>query len=159
LTLLGDKMDIPTVLSSALLAGLVAGLVTLRTTERKIAIENITKQRQLWREKIRDVALRVNTSYINGDTKDLTSQYIEVQLLLNPCDCDDKSILDTILKMIKGAGDSNLNIELSEKLSLLLKHDWERAKLEAKSFRFNIVGLRRISYEKFKENEQPTANN
>jgi len=46
-------VDLPTVLSSAVVAGLVAGLVTLRTSERKIAIENITQQRQLWREKIR----------------------------------------------------------------------------------------------------------
>lgn len=52
-------MDLPTVLSSGVLAGLVAGLVTLRMSERKIAIENITQQRQIWREKIRRLANQI----------------------------------------------------------------------------------------------------
>ncbi|NCB82546.1 MAG: hypothetical protein EOM38_09140 [Bacilli bacterium] len=56
-------MDLSTVLGSGVVAGLVAGLVTLRTTERKIAIENITKQRQLWREKIRAKALETSQAY------------------------------------------------------------------------------------------------
>jgi len=143
-------MDLATVLSSAVLAGVVAGLVTLRTTERKIAIENITHQRQLWREKIRDVALRINTSYINGEKNNLSSHYIEVQLLLNPEDSNDKEILDTIWKMVENSEEKNLHIKLSEQLSLLLKHDWERAKAEAKPFQFNIVGITRVSYQKFK---------
>ncbi|MDL2195310.1 hypothetical protein [Shewanella algae] len=43
-------MDIATVLSSGVVAGLIAGLVSLRTSERQIAIENITKQREIWRD-------------------------------------------------------------------------------------------------------------
>jgi len=51
---------------------------------------------------------------------------------------------------------SNLSIELSEKLSLLLKYDWERAKNEAKpvyfrkSVFFGWGKLKRTSYEKYK---------
>ena len=56
-------MDLPTILSSGVVAGLVAGLVALRTSERKIAIENITQLRTLWRDKVRENALEVTSAY------------------------------------------------------------------------------------------------
>jgi len=147
-------MDLATVLSSGvvagLIAGLIAGLVTLRTSERKIAIENITQQRQLWREKIRNIALRIKTSHQESDKIGLHSQYIELQLLLNPSDSDDKSILDTVWKMIESKNsEGGYHVELGEKLSLLLKHDWERAKREAKPIWFRVRPVKRISYENF----------
>ena len=136
------------ILSSAVVAGLVAGLVTLRTTERKIAIENITQQRQLWREKIREKALEVVQAYKNNDRARIEELYVEFQLLLNPEDGNDIAILDTIWKMQEEEKEhSNLSIELSEKLSLLLKHDWERAKYEAKPVFFWCTNKpKRISY-------------
>ena len=141
-------MDLPTILSSGVVAGLVAALVTLRTTERKIAIENITQQRQVWREKIRELAQRIKDSYQKKDKDDLLSQYVELQLLLNPDDKNDKSILDTVWEMLKEEK-NELHIELAEKLALLLKHDWERAKLEAKPLWYKLKSVKRVSYEDF----------
>jgi len=143
-------LDLPTVLSSAVVAGLVAGLVTLRTSERKIAIENITQQRQLWREKIRDLSLKIKSSYKSGNKDELNAQYVEMQLLLNPQDRDDKCILDTIWAMLEEAESATLHIVLAEKLSLLLKHDWERAKLEAKPVWYRFRKAKRVPYEKSK---------
>jgi hypothetical protein len=143
-------LDLLTVLSSAVVAGLVAGLVTLRTSERKIAIENITQQRQLWREKIRDLSLKIKSSYKSGNKDELNAQYVEMQLLLNPLDRDDKCILDTIWAMLEEAESAKLHIVLAEKLSLLLKHDWERAKLEAKPVWYMFHKVKRVPYEKSK---------
>ena len=143
-------MDLPTILSSGVVAGLVAGLVTLRTSERKIAIENITQQRQQWREKIRDIAQRIKSSYKNDEKEELHSQYVEMQLLLNPEDVDDRSILDTIWSMAEESAPGALHIELAEKLSLLLKHDWERAKREAKPVWYRCSETKRVSYNEFK---------
>ena len=143
-------MDLPTILSSGVVAGLVAGLVTLRTSERKIAIENITQQRQQWREKIRDIAQRIKSSYKNDEKEELQSQYVEMQLLLNPEDDDDRSILDTIWSMAEESAPDALHIELAEKLSLLLKHDWERAKREASPVWFRSSETKRVSYNEFK---------
>jgi len=143
-------VDLPTILSSGVVAGLVAGLVTLRTSERKIAIENITQQRQQWREKIRDVAQRIKSSYKNDEKEELQSQYVEMQLLLNPEDVDDRSILDTIWSMTEESSPGALHIELAEKLSLLLKHDWERAKREAKPVWYRRSEIKRVSYNEFK---------
>jgi len=143
-------MDLPTILSSGVLAGLVAGLVTIRTSERKIAIENITQQRQLWREKIRDIAQRINSSYQLNQQKELIALYVEIQLLLNPEDINDNSILDTLWEMISSEEKDHLNIIFSEKLSLLLKHDWERAKKEAKPIWYLFSTTERIAYKNFK---------
>ena len=143
-------MDLPTILTSGVVAGLVAGLITLRTSERRIAIENITQQRQMWREKIRDSAERIKTSYVNGEKENLQSQYVEIQLLLNPEDKNDKLILDTVWAMSKASESGCLHIELAEKLSLLLKHDWERAKREAKPIWYQFSSIKRVTYESFK---------
>lgn len=142
-------MDLPTVLSSGVLAGLVAGLVTLRMSERKIAIENITQQRQIWREKIRCLANHLKKSYKSGEKDTLHDHYIELQLLLNPEDDNDQSILDTVWEMIEAKGSDDRHIVLSEKLSLLLKHDWERAKREAKPVWHRRCEVKRTSYDQY----------
>jgi len=142
-------MDLATVLSSGVVAGLVAGLVTLRVNERKIAIENITQQRQIWREKIRLKAVEVVKEYASNNKPKIIELYVDFQLILNPEDKLDTSILDTIWKMSQTENDLSLSIELSEKLALLLKHDWERAKNESKPILFGSSEPERITYENF----------
>jgi len=73
-----------------------------------------------------------------------------MQLLLNPEDGDDKCILDTIWQMLEEPEAAKLHIVLAEKLSLLLKHDWERAKLEAKPVWYRFRKVKRVSYDKSK---------
>jgi len=143
-------MDLSTVLGSGVVAGLVAGLVTLRTTERKIAIENITQQRKLWRDKVREKSLEISKAYKGKDGSKLEELYGEFQLILNPEDNDDKSILDTLWEMQQTSENNDLIVEFTEKLALLLKHDWERAKLEAKPMWHFWGKPKRIPYIEFK---------
>lgn len=143
-------MDVATILSSGVIAGIVAGFVTLRTSERNISIENITKQRQVWRDKIRSLTININSSYSKHEHATIKLYYTELQLLLNPDDDNDKDILDTVWGMQEEEFIENLDIELSEKVALLLKHDWERAKLEAKSPIIRIINAHRTSYRVFK---------
>ncbi|MFM5049131.1 hypothetical protein ACEUBW_06700 [Aeromonas veronii] len=143
-------MDIATILSSGVIAGVVAGFVTLRTSERNISIENITKQRQVWRNTIRALAINISSAYLRNERYKIKSYYIELQFLLNPNDDDDREILDTVWEMQEKKQMENLEIEFSEKISLLLKHDWERAKLEARSPLIRIISVFRISYGAFK---------
>lgn len=150
-------MDLTTILSSGVVAGLVAGLVTLRTTERKIAIENITQQRKLWRDKVREKSLEAAKGYKNNDASKLKELYGEFQLILNPEDDNDKSILDTLWQMQNEHKEKDLIIEFTEKLALLLKHDWERAKLEAKPVWHFWGKPKRIPYSKF-ENKRDAKN-
>ena len=51
--------------------------------------------------------------------------------MLNPRDSEDNGILDSICRL-NGLAESNAELdEFSKRVALLLKHDWDRAKLGA----------------------------
>jgi hypothetical protein len=114
------------------IAGIVAAYVAFWNAERKITIDNITKERAKWREKIRETALEVHKAIISGNKEQVAELKSRFRLLLNPEDEEDNKILKLIC--IK---DENERDEKGEMFSIcvsyLLKHDWERAKLESKS--------------------------
>lgn len=141
-------MDI--LFSSAVIAAVVAGFVTLRSNDRKIAAENIIQQRQMWREKIRSISVKICSSYTSNEYHQIPKYYVELQLLLNPTDPDDIDILETVWSMKEAGSGEKLDIVLGEKLALLLKHDWERAKVESKSPWLKIISPTRLSYDSFK---------
>lgn len=127
-------MDIATVLSSGVVAGLIAGLVSLRTSERKIATENITKQREIWRDKVRTKSLDVTNAIENKALSKLCGLYTEFSHLLNPEDTEDLAILSLLWCFKSGDFEEKSHVEFIERVSLLLKHDWERAKQSLGSF-------------------------
>ena len=133
-------MDWGTVLASsgasAVISAVVTGFVARRNSERTIQIENITKERAKWRDKIRELAARVQkASMSKGDTT-FQSELAETRLLFtlnsNPFESEDREILGVIAKLAdwKDAPDKLL-LEFADRVALLLKHDWERAKAEA----------------------------
>ena len=97
-------------------------------------------------------------TYEGNDASRLKELYVEFQLILNPEDKNDKSILDTLWAMQNKDEKNNLLIliEFSEKLALLLKHDWERAKLEAKPLWYSWSKPTRKSYDEFKNKRNAT---
>ena len=125
-------MDLTPFLTSAVVAAFVAGLVTLRTAERKIQIENITQERAKWREKIRANALLVQQFAVTKNNDKLDESRLIFALLLNPHDSEDNAILECI-DGIRTAKDAERTIlEFVGRVAFLLKHDWDRAKSEAK---------------------------
>ncbi|WP_147172712.1 hypothetical protein [Pseudomonas sp. SJZ079] len=150
-------MDIAIVLSSGVVAGIIAGLVTLRTSERKIAIENITKQREVWRDKIRTKSLGVTNAIENKALSELCELYTGFSHLLNPEDMEDFAILSLLWNFKSGRLDEESHLEFIERVSLLLKHDWERAKREAKPWFFFTKEPKRMEYNNF-SNKRSTAN-
>lgn len=150
-------MDIATVLSSGVVAGLIAGLVTLRTSERIIAIENITKQREVWRDKVRSKSLDVTNAIESKNISKLCGLYTEFSHLLNPEDAEDIAILKLLFIFKSGNFEECLHIEFTERVSLLLKHDWERAKREAKTWFFFTKEPERVKYNDF-EHQREAAN-
>jgi len=143
-------MSLGVILGSAVVAGLVAGLVTLRTTERNIAMVHITKQREIWRDTIRIKSLAVTTSIESKSISRLCELYTEFFHLLNPTDDMDIAILDLLKEFKENDLNSEKHIEFIERISLLLKHDWQRAKKEAKPWFFSFKEPKRISYKTYK---------
>lgn len=144
-------MDSNLILSSSVLAGLVAGLVALRSGERKIQIENVTQERAKWRSKIRDLSLAVHQATTSRNSGRLGELVLEFSLILNPIDEEDKAIPDLIYRLADSHDTSELLLELRERISLLLKHDWERAKHESHSW-FHRNEPQRLKYSDYKNN-------
>jgi hypothetical protein len=131
---------------SAIVAAIVSGLVTLRTSARTIQIENITQERAKWREKIRTNAQLVHKAATGGDDEKLSELKLVFELLLNPNDDEDQDIL-TSIERLKDAGDPQKRLpEFSKRIAYLLKHDWERAKHEAKPWFLSLKEPKRKSY-------------
>ena len=143
-------MDFTAFLSSSVVGGLVAGFVALRSSERKIQIENVTQERAKWREKIRIKSVEVHQAAVAGNSAKLAELHLEFSHNLNPFHQEDKGIL-AVIAALKNR--DTLDIKLSEftdRVSLLLKHDWERAKHEAKPWFFRWCPPERTTYAKFK---------
>lgn len=142
--------DFTAFLSSSVVGGLVAGFVALRTSERKIQIENVTQERAKWREKIRSKSVEVHQAAVAGDSTKLAEFRLDFSLNLNPFHQEDNDILAAIATLNNR---DTLDVKLSEftdRVALLLKHDWERAKYEAKPLLFRWCPPKRTTYAKFK---------
>lgn len=142
-------MDLATVLASGVVAALVSGLVSVRNNERKIIIENITQERTKWREKIREKNLQIREAF-KDDRARLGMIGAGLQLLLNPLDPLDRDIQSEVKLLCQKEATEEDAERFSLKLSLLLKHDWERAKQEANASVFRKrAKAERISYEQY----------
>ncbi len=144
-------MDFTAFLSSSVVGGLVAGFVALRNSERKIQIENVTQERAKWREKIRIKSIEVHQAAVADNSAKLAELHLEFSLNLNPFHQEDKEIL-AVIATLKNR--DTLGVKLSEftdRVALLLKHDWERAKHEAKPWLFRWCPPKRTTYAKFKD--------
>jgi hypothetical protein len=137
-------LDLTTFLTSVLASGVISAAITAiasrRGSERAIRIENITKERAKWRDKIRELALGVQEAAAKKDSSELR---LQLCLNLNPLDKKDRDITALISEASKS--DDKI-IEFSDRVALLLKHDWDRAKSEAKGRK----APDRIGYDEFK---------
>lgn len=144
-------MDFTAFLSSSVVGGLVAGFVALRSSERKIQIENVTQERAKWREKIRLKSLEVHQAAVAGNSEKLSELHLEFSHNLNPFHQQDNDIL-AVITALKNLDTLDINLpEFTDRVALLLKHDWERAKYEAKPWFFRCHPPKRTSYEELRK--------
>lgn len=118
------------ILTSTVIAAIVAGLVAAWTAQQKIGIENITQDRRSWREKVRVKSLTVHDVIMSRDKESLDKLRVEFRAILNPEDEDDGVIISCI-SLPEDGKELERAEEFAERIALLLKHDWERVKLEA----------------------------
>lgn len=131
------------ILTSTVLAAIVAAIVAAWTAQRKISIENITQDRRAWREKVRGKALDVHDSLASRNQESLDRLRAEFRAILNPTDDDDKAIISCISLPEEGKEIGRAE-EFAERIALLLKHDWERVKLEAGPFVMRVKRVREL---------------
>ena len=119
------------VVSIAVSSAAITALVMWLIAQRRIEVENVTAERAKWREMVRTRALKVHDAILRGNEADLRRLKNEFRALLNPFDSDDQEILDSMALDGSRKERQARTDAFAERISLLLKHDWERAKLEA----------------------------
>lgn len=117
-----------------LMGVLITAFVTWVIAQRQILAQYVTAERAKWRQTVRAQALEVHDAILCGDAKKVGRLQSEFRALLNPLDCQDQEILDCMTANGSCEQREEAAKEFAERISLLLKHDWERAKLEAGFF-------------------------
>lgn len=158
---MGTKELVTVLLSSTVVATLITTLFNILTNKRKNEIENITKERKIWREELRKIAEEISKA---RDINQLEFAITKLKVRINAYGVVDNSIFsdsqfwmrfynyDNYDKyLIKGGRKKILNKNKSffiNQISCLLKYDWERAKSEIKGNMQNkfVVGTLIISF-------------
>ncbi|AUQ92831.1 hypothetical protein PhaeoP24_04273 (plasmid) [Phaeobacter inhibens] len=118
-----------TILFSAIISFIVAYITAKASGYSKDVVE----ERQKWREKIRQLTIRAVQLIQTKETQSQEYKILvsEFRVRLNPDDHDDREIIKALEKSIQEP-DEVLARKVLAQVSRLLKHDWERAKTEAR---------------------------
>jgi len=116
------------------IGGFITAFFAFKKDDKSNQLKHITEERKQWRVKIRELVVKfLDEDSINPtNAKLLLSIRTEIAINLNPEDDEDNHILDLMDDYIKEKSNDK-RIKLSEAFAILLKHDWERVKKEAKS--------------------------
>lgn len=142
-------MDPSILLSSTVVAGFVAAIVSLRTNERNIKITNVTQERAKWRDAMRQLADEILEAANEHNEAKLKSLCAQLSLNLNPFDIEDQCIVKTAIELSRTDTQDKKIPEFVDRVALLLKHDWDRAKYEASPWFFKRGEPVRFSYCEF----------
>lgn len=122
----------------AIIGGLLTAYIAWRNAERSIEIKQITEERAKWREKIRSLVEEIVVLYCqsNRSPKAIATYRCRLVTSLNPKDRHDKEIVDHFDSLFFNEHDDNdTSIKrFTRRISLLLKHDWERVKWDCLSW-------------------------
>ena len=123
----------------SLLAVALTAFVTWLIAQRQILAQHVTAERAKWRENVRAQALEVYDAMLCGDADKVGRLQSKFRALLNPFDRHDQTVLDCMAVDESLQERKKLADVFARRVSLLLKHDWERAKLEAGFFLWRLV--------------------
>ena len=123
-------------LVAAIVGGIIGAISAQAVTQRRIQMTNVTQERAKWRDKIRCLVPEVHEVIMMADDPNRRKQLQKYKnifrTLLNPIDPEDKKIIKIIDPDDPDYRSQQQAKEFGERISLLLKHDWERAKEEVK---------------------------
>jgi hypothetical protein len=124
------NVDWGTALGSGVTVALITSLFSKMSADKNVRIENITKERKAWRDRMRELVLQANDAFHKRESRKISMVEAELIVRLNPNDANDWQIVESIRELRKG-WDNKLLVEFNDRMALLLKHDWERVKIEA----------------------------
>lgn len=145
-----NQSIIAIVLSSGVVSALATAFFAYITTQRGDTLEYITKERQKWREELREIALELENSDISNYNIVLSKIKVRINAYGNTINSsykDDKHIWNE-MKLLSDAAKSNKLTEFNLHketmlfyISMLLKYDWERSKREVSGRKDEKINL------------------
>lgn len=128
------------ILSSTVISAIITTILTYVTNKRKDTVENIVKERKLWRDELRTISIDISNS---KNLNELKKAINKLKVRINPYGmCEEIIFYDSyIWKEIGKLENCNQlsKADLEERkrifinlVSCLLKFDWERVKNEIK---------------------------
>lgn len=124
-------------IAALVLSAIVSVIVAYATAKAASYSRDVVAERKEWRDKVR--ALTVEASLLMQGEETRSQRFLEIiwefRLRLNPDDKNDMQILEALEKSIVVPNDL-LRMKFLAQVARLLKHDWERAKAEARLISF-----------------------
>ncbi|EGL19821.1 MULTISPECIES: hypothetical protein [unclassified Paenibacillus] len=118
----------------AIITSIITNYIIKKNNDKTLFLRYVTEERAKWRDFIKNsTSIIYSKDYKNENKKAVITKLI---LNLNPQKSSAGIIDDTIIKLL-GKIEGGLSDDLTLKqlrfcVSMLLKHDWERAKIESK---------------------------
>lgn len=136
------------VLTSTVIASLLTAIVTLHVAGRSALSDNVIKHRANWRDALRTIGSQLAEAVNSGDVPAIAVARNQLVLNLNPTDPEDQALVHAVRDLESCASTQRRQKldEIERRMALLLKHDWERAKWEARFFRFGRRTPKRIPF-------------
>ncbi|MCF8316993.1 MAG: hypothetical protein K9I71_12750 [Ignavibacteriales bacterium] len=126
------------IITSLSIGSIIGSYLQKRINDKNNSLKHITNERRKWRKRIRELIPQLRDDN-NVNVEKIAS---ELQLRLNPEDPKDLYIVNKLKNLSDYSADKNkLKDEIENAVSFLLKHDWERVKIESASFHFNPVRI------------------
>lgn len=143
-----------TLLASAVIAAIVSAAFSVLTSERSIAAENVIRERKAWRDRIRELSIQIFQAIQSADVEENQNSRLVLRakfgLLVNPHERMDQEILNLVVSDTTHQAE-----EFIQRVELLLKHDWERAKYEASLLRWlRRREPQRVPFEEFRPGDE-----
>lgn len=142
-------MNLETILSSALIAAIVTGIVMYITSQKNNRLQYITGERKLWRDRIRKIAVDLEGASYKKTVNILTELETNINAYGNYSTVEDYFLDGHIWKEIKEIKDKKISgnelyirqQKIVEYLAALLKYDWERSKKEIRGDYMQCISI------------------
>ncbi|MTC42088.1 hypothetical protein [Providencia sp. wls1921] len=115
---------------SAIFAALITALATIRAVYVNFKSKNVSEERIKWRERVRYLTKIIVSNNSNSVKKNAV---IELETRFNPCDIFDQELINFAYFVSESNGTHEKAV-LVRLISIYLKHDWERCKLDSYFF-------------------------
>ena len=125
------------------LAGMSGAVASVITSRKTLLAQNVTAERAKWRDKLRTAIEQAFTSRNRAGWRAL---WLTLNVNTNPFDPEDRLIVSRVRQLATAGRNPALEDELIDRLALLLRHDWDRAKYEAGD---DVLPARRMAYDDY----------